>query len=437
MECSILNKKFPKKSFLLPLDIQFFAEEDKGITAESLKKLQEDFSTQWKNLKTLLDTQADEMRKHGETSTATAAKITTTESTIGKLEADLKGITEQFKTLETKMNRPGFGSGEKKEYKTPGELFTESDAYKNMVSQALKSSSPVEVKSFFKMLTKDLDSTDPKGGILVTPQAVPGIFAPVNQQLRMRDLLNVQGTTSNAIEFIEETGFTNAAAPVPEKELKPASTISFDAQTASVKTIAHWMPATRQIIDDATQLRGYVDGRLIYGLKLVEETQLLYGTGTGENLQGIMTHTGIQAAPDLAADETRIDRIRRSITMARLAGYPVTGIILHPTDFSEIELAKGTDGHYIWVTVPAGGGTQLWRVPVVESLAMQENNYLLGAFGLGAQVWDREDANIRVSEHHADYFIRNQIAILAEERLTQTIYRPEAFVKGTFTVAIA
>jgi HK97 family phage major capsid protein len=68
---------------------------------------------------------------------------------------------------------------------------------------------------------------------------------------------------------------------------------------------------------------------------------------------------------------------------------------------------------------------------------MQENNYLLGAFGLGAQVWDREDANIRVSEHHADYFIRNQIAILAEERLTQTIYRPEAFVKGTFTVAIA
>lgn len=422
-----------KQKHLLPLDIQFFAEEDKNaITAESLKKLQNDFSTQWTELKGLLDTQTDEIRNHGETTTQTASQIKSVESTIGKLEADLKGVTEQFKTMETKMNRPGFGE-KKAEYQTAGQQFVESEAYKNMVAQGLKESNPYEVKSFFKMLQKDLDSTDPKGGILVNPQAVPGIFAPMDQELRMRDLLNVQRTTSNAIEYIEETGFTNAAAPVAEKDLKPQSDITFGAQTATVKTIASWIPATRQIIDDAAQLRGYIDGRLVYGLKLTEESQLLYGTGTGENLQGLMTHTAVQAAPDPVADETRIDRIRRSITLARLAGYPVTGIILHPTDYAEIELAKGTDGHYIWVTVPAGGGTQLWRVPVVESLAMQEDSYLLGAFGLGAQIWDREAANVRVSEHHADYFIRNQIAILAEERLAMTIYRPEAFVRGSLT----
>ena len=422
-----------KQQHLLPLDIQFFAGEDKtAITAESLKKLQTDFSTQWTELKGLLDTQTDEIRTHGETTTQTASQIKSVESTIGKLEQDLKGVTEQFKAIETKMNRPGYGE-KKAEYQTAGQQFVESDAYKNMITQGLKESNPYEVKSFFKMLQKDLDSTDPKGGILVSPQAVPGIFAPMDQELRMRDLLNVQRTTSNAIEFIEETGFTNAAAPVAEKDLKPQSDISFAAETATVKTIASWIPATRQIIDDAAQLRGYIDGRLVYGLKLTEENQLLYGTGTGENLQGLMTHTGVQAAPDPGAEETRIDRIRRSITLARLAGYPVTGIILHPTDFAEIELAKGTDGHYIWVTVPAGGGTQLWRVPVVESLAMQEDSYLLGAFGLGAQIWDREAANVRVSEHHADYFIRNQIAILAEERLAMTIYRPEAFVRGSLT----
>jgi HK97 family phage major capsid protein len=60
----------------------------------------------------------------------------------------------------------------------------------------------------------------------------------------------------------------------------------------------------------------------------------------------------------------------------------------------------------------------------------------VGAFGLGAQLWDREQANIRVSEHHADYFARNMLAILAEERLAITTYRPESFVKGVFTAAV-
>jgi HK97 family phage major capsid protein len=111
----------------------------------------------------------------------------------------------------------------------------------------------------------------------------------------------------------------------------------------------------------------------------------------------------------------------------------VTGIILSPADWEAIELAKGTDGRYIWVNVPDGGVPRLWRVPVVESLAMQDNEYILGAFGLGASVFDREQANIRVSESHADFFLRNQVAIMAQERIAMAVYRPEAFVRGTFT----
>jgi HK97 family phage major capsid protein len=424
--------KEKKHNFFLQLDLQKFAgEEDKGTTAESLKKLQTDFSDSWKELKGLLDQQTDEIRTHGQTSTQTAGKLKGVEETITKLENDLKGVTEQYKKIEIKMNRPDLGGGGTK-LLSAGERFTLSEQYKSMTQAGQSNSQPYQVGSFFKMLQKDLDSTDPNGGILVPPQQIGGVFGPNDQQLRMRDLLNVQGTDSNAITYIEETGFINAAAPVAEKEIKPQSDLTFDSETATVKTIAHWIPATRQIIADARQLRNYVDNRLIYGLKLVEENQILYGDGTGENLQGIMTHTGIQDAGAMAGADTRIDHIRRAITLSRLAGYPVTGIILSPRDFEAIELQKGTEGHYIWVTVPNGGEARLWRVPVVESLAIQENEFLLGGFGLGAQLWDREQANIRVSDHHADYFVRNQIAILAEERLAQTIYRPESFVRGTF-----
>ena len=152
-----------------------------------------------------------------------------------------------------------------------------------------------------------------------------------------------------------------------------------------------------------------------------------------------MTNPNIQSMGlrPLANTPTMLDWVRKSITKAIIAGYPSTGIILHPSDWEAIELSKSTDGQYIWVNVPDGGVSRLWRVPVVQSTALVESEFLVGAFGLGAQLWDREQANVRVSEHHSDYFAKNMLAILAEERLAMTVYRPESFVKGDFTVASA
>ena len=419
-----------KKPFvpLLKLDIQFFADNKKD-EAVDLKTLQTEFNASWKSLKNLLDQQADEMRTHGETAQSTADSITAIEQKINQYEQELKGVTDKYKDFETKMQRPSFGGGERA--KSAGDLLIESDSYKNMGSGEFKASQ--SLKGFF---TKDLDSTDPKGGFLVSPQTVAGVLTPPQEDLRIRDLLNVQRTTSNAIEYIVETGFTNASAVAPEKSLKPQSDLTFDIESATVKTLAHWIPATRQIIQDAPMLRNYVDGRLTYGLALTEEAQILYGDGVGDNMAGIMTNPNVQNVGGVAAADTRIDHLRRAITRTLLAGYPATGIVLHPSDWEDIELQKGTDGHYIWVSVVNGGETRLWRVPVVQSTGMNEGEFLVGAFGLAGQLWDREQANVRISEHHADYFARNMLAILAEERLALTVYRPEAFVRGAFTAAV-
>jgi HK97 family phage major capsid protein len=421
-----IPKQQPKAPFLLPLNIQYFAEENKDI---DLTKLQKDFSDSWKNLKGLLDQQADEIRKYGETHDTTAQSIKSIETKIGQYETELKGITDQYKELETKMNRPNFGGGERA--KTAGQMLVESDSYKNISQGEFKASA--SLKSFF---TKDLDSLDANGGLLAGTTRMDGIFAPPQEDLRIRDLLNVQNTTSNAIEYIVETGFTNASAIAPEKSLKAQSDLTFDIESATVKTLAHWVPATRQIINDAPMLRNYVDGRLTYGLKLTEEAQILYGDGLGDNMQGIMTNPNVQTLGGIAGADTRIDHIRRAFTRTLLAGYPATGIVLNPLDWEEIELSKGADGHYIWVSVTTGGEPRLWRVPVVESTAMAEGEFLAGAFGLAGQLWDREQANVRISEHHADYFARNMLAILAEERIALTVYRPEAFVVGAFTPAV-
>lgn len=419
-----------KKQFPLKLNLQHFAEKKDEM---DLKKLQQDFSDSWKQLKGLLDQQADEMRQFGETHQGTADSIKSIETKIGNYENELKGITDKYKDLETKMNRPQFGEGAK-EMKTAGQTLIESDSFKKIGEGNYNAS--VGIKSFFYPTgRKDLDSLNPNGGLLANTQRIGGVFAPPQEDLRIRDLLNVQGTTSNAIEYIVETGFVNASAIAPEKSLKPQSDLTFDIESATVKTIAHWIPATRQIIADAPMLRNYIDGRLTYGLKLTEEAQILYGNGVGDNIQGIMTNPNVQNIGGIAGTDTRIDHLRRAMTRTLLAGYPPTGIVLHPADWEDIELLKTDNGAYIWVSVVNGGETRLWRVPVVQSTAIVEGEFLIGAFGLAGQLWDREQANVRVSEHHADYFARNMLAILAEERLALTVYRPEAFVRGTFAPA--
>jgi HK97 family phage major capsid protein len=63
---------------------------------------------------------------------------------------------------------------------------------------------------------------------------------------------------------------------------------------------------------------------------------------------------------------------------------------------------------------------------------MDLGDFLTGAFKMGAQGWDREQANITVSNQDRDNFVKNMVTILCEEDVGLTVFRPEAFVKGGF-----
>jgi len=328
------------------------------------------------------------------------------------------------KEQEIKTNRPFVGNGSDGT-KTAGQIFVESQAYKNFLSNGQNTSDNVAIPAF---PTKALLTSIGADGGLMRPNQIIGAGQP---PMNLRNLLAVSPTTNNAVEYIRETGFVNSSAVAPEGTLKPQSDITFESVTALVRTIAHWLPATRQVIADVPAMRNHIDMRLMYGLSVTEEAQILYGDGTGENIEGIMVNGAVQTYTPLAED-TKIDTLRKAMTRTYLSGFPPTGIVLNPIDWQDIELSKGTDGHYIFMSVNNGAETRLFRVPVALSTSMVEGSFLTGAFGLGAQLFDREAANIRISEHHADYFARNMLAILCEERIALTIPRPEAFVKGTF-----
>lgn len=296
----------------------------------------------------------------------------------------------------------------------------------------------IEVKAIVSALTTDADGS---AGDLIVPQRV-GMVTPVTRRMTIRDLLTPGRTSSNAIQYTKETGFTNSAATVSETSgaTKPQSEIKFDLMTTSVTTIAHWLIATKQILDDVPMLQSYIDGRLRYGLDYVEENQLLNGGGTGTDLNGVYTQATAYSAPlspTAAGNLTKIDVIRLAMLQATLAELPSTGIVMNPIDWADIELTKTEDGAYLFANPQGGVEPRLWRLPVVETQAMTVDKFLTGAFRLGAQVFDREQANVEISTEDSDNFRKNLVTIRAEERLALAVYRPEAFIKGDFSDALA
>ncbi len=269
-----------------------------------------------------------------------------------------------------------------------------------------------------------------QGTSLVPGARVPGIFGLPERQLTIRDLVMPGQTASSTIEYVKETGFTNNAAPVAETTAKPYSDLTFDMTSSPVRVLAHLFKASRQILDDAPALRSYIDGRARYGLRFVEENQLLNGSGTGQNLHGLVPQATAFNPAFAAADETAIDRLRLAVLQVVLAEYPATAFVLNPIDWAKIELTKDAGGNYI-IGNPQGSLTPtLWNLPVVSTQAMAAGEFLTGAFSFAAQIFDRMDIEVLLSSENVDDFEKNLFTIRAEERLAFAVYRPESFVTG-------
>ncbi len=328
------------------------------------------------------------------------------------------------------------GSETGDEYKSVGQMFVESEGAKAMfeAGSSFRGRATMEEKA-----TLTLATTDSAGSVgdAVNQTRLPGIMPLPQRRMTIRDLLSQGRMDGNTLEYVKETGFTNSAAPVAEAAAKPASDIKLDLVSTSAKVIAHYMKASRQAMDDVSQLRSIVDNRLLYGLAYVEETQLLNGDGTGQNLNGIITQATAYSAPTTIADLNIMDVLRLAMLQAFLAEYPATGHVMHPTDWATIETLKDSEGRYIIGNPQGTTQPTLWGLPVVATQAITVRKFLTGAFKMGAQIFDRWSARVEVATENEDDFIKNLITILAEERLALAVYRPEAFIYGDFDTALA
>jgi hypothetical protein len=349
------------------------------------------------------------------------------------------------------MQRSGFQG------KSLADLYIGSEAYADMKAHAFRRpGDAVVVETGIRDLAKIAQVKDvysALGGDITIPvigQAQSlGWTERTLRPGRVRDLFPSERTNATTLYGIRETGYINRAAVVSQRTsaaggpatggptdvfgLKPRSDITITSYSVGISTIAHIMYVHRETLNDEPRLRGLLDRDMIDGVKMVEDQQLLYGDGVGDNILGLTQQPGIQTYAGLATDR-RSAQIRRAMTRAILAYFAPTGVVLHPLDWEDLELETDTTGAYtIATSVAVGGERRVWRMNVVDTPAMTEGRFLLGAFGTGAKVYDREEVRIDLSTENRDMFERNAYTLRCEERLGLVVDRPESFVYGTIT----
>jgi HK97 family phage major capsid protein len=403
-----------------------------------IKDLNTHLQTATEEMKSLVTRQSDEIKAQGETSKATAEQITKANDRLEQMQAEMQEKASRLEEVEKRLARPDFGQPEAKQ--TLGDMFIKSEQYENAKAREFRGDSGA-------FIAKDIVGTAGSAQSLIPEFRNPNVFMNPDRPLFIRQLVNTLPAQGDAVVIMRENVFTSEAGPQFDsgaKQLvaKNKSNITYSKITVPVETMAHHFIASRQVLSDAPRLAGMINQRSVYGLNLNMDAQLLYGDGDDGNFEGLFTVAGTGDVGQIAFGTSQddlpgamLDHIRKAVTTCQTNEYyNINGLVVNPQDWETLELAKGSDGHYIWVTVPNGGVMQLWRVPVVVSNAVTPGDFILGDWNMGSTLYQREGISVRTSESHANLFVENGVAILAEERAAFGVELPKAYTKGKFTI---
>lgn len=351
------------------------------------------------------------------------------------------GVPDDGGELKARVKSLGLTVVEAPQFKSLMKGFTNSEGQISIPSKARVQSDPIPVKSLFT------GASSTSGGAFVVNERTDIVEMLGRKPLTIRALCSNRRTTSDTVEFVQETSHTNAAAPVAEATssaaptapgtagplvqnagggYKPEGAWAFQVVQAVVKTIAEWVPATKRALADVAALQGLIDDELRLDVLEAEENQILNGDGSGENFTGVNNTSGVQTQA-FATDF--FTTTRKAITKARTVGrVNPNAWVFNPVDAEAIDLLKDAQNRYYYGGPMAIGPRTLWGVPITESESQAQGTALLADW-TKCVIWDREQTTVTMSDSHADFFVRNLVAVLAEERLAFGVTRPAAVVK--------
>lgn len=399
-------------------------------------------------------TRADELRALESMTPEQETEFDTVVADLNYHAERLQALTARAGSISISLEQPHELTGEEREesranYRTIGERFAEVEGLRT-ISKGQTINMDVGSGFFGEAGPAGQRALVTEAGLpadYLPVQRLPGIRRPLDTFGSLRDVLTVmQINDGGGIQYFRENVFTNSAAEVAEATattgtsgLKPESGITFTQETANVSIIAHWIPITKQTLMNAPELRSYIEGRLIDGLRLREDNELLNGDGVAPNIEGLLNVTGIQVldaayftanpVADAGTDNENFNRVLRAKTLAATVGRARANFtVLNPIDHEVFMTSTDANQQYFGAgPFAAGLVPTLWGMPVISNENIAEGTALVGD-GREAAILDRMAANVQAGWVNDD-FIRNMIRLLAEEAVGLAVFRPAAFVE--------
>jgi len=326
---------------------------------------------------------------------------------------------------------------EPKQYRSAGRAFTESEGYKNLRERGAFSSDAVPIgttqgiKVGNREQFKTLFTTAAGGDALIENDRLSRLEMLPTAPLNLLDVIQTGTTDSDTVEWVYEDTWTNAAAETSEGTAASESTLSYTLSTSTVREITHFLPVTKKMLADGPGLRSMIDARLISGVRVRLQSELLVGDGTAPNLSGYLDQSGLLT--QAKSTDSVSDAIHKAITKVRvnaLGNYEPSYIVIHPNDYEAVMLEKATTGDYYWGG-PAGRGVNtIWGLVPIVTTHITENTAMVFDPS-GSQLLVREGLTIAASDSHSDYFTKRQVAILASFRAAFPIYSLNSFCTVT------
>ena len=388
-----------------------------------------------------------------------------------QVEAGLAKISEQIAQVEAKQAEEirNVGTSHEETVAQMKNLVERADALKDRIDEMEKSSNRKESGSFKNELAMELEShksqlnelkTNGRGfrmdlkvandpmttgntytGEVIESDRLPGVYFDPDRATHVRQFLTQTSTTSDNVRYVQETAYTDGTATQTEGSDKGISDFSLEAKDAPVRTIASYIRVSRQMLDDTAFLTSYINQRLPKKLFLEEDDQILYGNGSGDNLEGITAVAQSFAAITGLSLVSRFDALVNSISQVRTDNgeYQASAIMLNPEDYYIMLVEKDNENRYYFPDAVRFGGQppRVAGVPVITNTAVAADDFIVGDFNLGATMALREGVSLQFFEQDQDNVIKNLVTVRVEERLALPIHNPNAFVYGDFTTALA
>lgn len=329
-----------------------------------------------------------------------------------KFEASVRELAQKFDTAEAKGDAP----------LSAGAEFVNSEQFKALAARQVNSAR-IEVKN---TVVADANTTFPDQ----QSRIIRGALLPMT----IRERIPTINVTSNAVNSLRESAWTNNAAETAQAAAKPESVITFAPYNVVIETVAHFIKVSNQLLADAPAVVSFIDTRLRDGLAQRIEKQLLIGNGTSPNLSGL-TDAGNFTAFTAGTGANLVESINKAKYQLWATGDAPDTVIVNPADWGTMELARegaGT-GAYLYGAPGTNGGMNPFGLAVVLSNHMPAGFFLVGNLRGAATIYQRQGATVEMGFVNDD-FTKNLVTIRAEERLGLAVDRPAEILYGDFSL---